>query len=46
MCGQVPTAELRGAVLQVAEQEASRIVTDFHVYDRIAIVPSAGARAA
>jgi hypothetical protein len=46
MCGQVPTPELRRAVLHVAEQEASRIVTDFHVHDRIAIIPSVGARAA
>ena len=46
MGGQVPTAELREAVLHVAEQEASRILEVYHLHDRIVVVPSVGARAA
>ncbi len=45
-CGQVPTAELWQAVRHVAEQEASRTLEAFHIDDRIAVVPSARARAA
>ncbi len=46
MHGQVPTAELRQAVLHVAEQEASRFLDAFHIQDRLAVVPSMGSRAA
>jgi hypothetical protein len=46
MYGQIPTAELRQAVLHVAEEEASRLLAAFHIHDRMAIVPSARARAA
>ncbi len=44
--GQVPTTQHRDAALRLAEQEASRIRADFRIDDRIAIVPSAAARAA
>jgi len=46
MSGRVPTAELWQAVRHVAEQEASRTLDAFHIDDRIAVVPSARARAA
>ncbi len=46
MSGQVPTAELWQAVRHVAEQEASRTLDAFHIDDRIAVIPSARARAA
>ena len=46
MSGQVPTAHLWQAVLQVAEQEASRTLDAFHIDDRIAVVLSERARAA
>jgi len=44
--GQVPTSELRRAVLRLVEQEASRIRSDFRIHDRIAVVPSTTAHAA
>ncbi len=44
--GQVPTAELRQAVLHVAEQEASRFLEAFAIQDQLAVVPSMGSRAA
>ncbi len=46
MHGQVPTGDLRQAVLRVAAQEAARFLVAYHIEDRIAVVPSAGARAA
>ncbi len=46
MRGQVPTPQHREAALRLAEQEASRMRSDFRIDDRIAIVPSAAARAA
>jgi len=46
MHGQVPTSDLRQAVLRVAAQEAERLLTAYHIQDRIAVVPLAGARAA
>ncbi len=44
--GQVPTPQHREAALRVVEREASRVRSDFRIDDRIAIVPSAAARAA
>lgn len=46
MRGQVPTAELGEAVRHLAKQEASKSLAAFHIDDRIAVVPSMGARAA
>ena len=46
MHGQVPTGGLRQAVLRVAAHEAARFLAAYHIQDRIAVVPSAGARAA
>ncbi len=42
MHGQVPTGELRQAVLHVAAQEAARLVAGYEIQNRIAVVPSAG----
>lgn len=44
--GQVPTPEMRQAVLRIVGQEASRIRSDFRIDDRLAIVPSMATRAA
>jgi len=44
--GQVPTPELRQAVLRLVEREASGIRPDFRVDDRMAVVPSTASRAA
>jgi hypothetical protein len=46
MHGQVPTDELRQAVMRVAAQEAARLVANYDLQDRMAIIPFAGARAA
>lgn len=46
MHGQVPTSDLRQAVLRVAAQEAARIFPSYHIQDRIAVVPSVDVRAA
>jgi hypothetical protein len=46
MHGQVPTGEFRQAVLHVATQESARVLAAFSVQDRMAVVPSAGTRAA
>jgi hypothetical protein len=40
VAGQVPTAELREAVLRIASSEAARIRPDFKIVDRLAVVPS------
>lgn len=44
--GQVPTAEAREHALRVVRAEAARIRPDVEIEDRIAIVPSMGARVA
>jgi hypothetical protein len=44
--GQVPTPEVRQAVLRLAEQEATRMRPNFRIDDRMVIVPSMASRAA
>jgi hypothetical protein len=44
--GQVPTVELRQAVVHVADQEAAKLLSDYRLQDSIAVVPTAKTRAA
>jgi len=46
VAGQVPTPEVRQAVLHIVDQQASRVRSDFRVFDRTEVVPSTGTRAA
>jgi hypothetical protein len=46
VCGDVPTAELRDAVLRVVLREASQLRPDVEVEDKLLIVPPRPARAA
>jgi hypothetical protein len=38
--GQVPTPEIKDAVLRLVGREAARVRPDFHVEDEVAVVPS------
>ena len=44
--GEVPTPELRQAILRLVEQEASRVRSDFRIEDRIMVLPTVAVRAA
>ena len=46
MRGQVPTAELRQAILRVAAQEAAKFLGSYHLQDSITVVQTTAARAA
>jgi predicted outer membrane lipoprotein len=46
MQGQVPTAELRQAVLHVAAQETAKLLESYHLEDSITVVQTTAARAA
>jgi hypothetical protein len=38
--GQVPSPEVKDAVLRLVNREAARVRPDFHVNDEVAVVPS------